>query len=197
MRIGVFCGGTVGHNPQFTAATHDLAVELANRRIGIVFGGARIGLMGVLADSALAVGGDIIGVIPHWLRDREIVHERVPQMHVVGGLAERKQVMARFSDAFLALPGGVGTMDELFEMCTWNKLGLQHKPCGLLNVDGFYDELAAFLTRVRTAGFLPENTSDLVTVSPDIHHLVGALVATAPPTYSPGPIPPVTAGPGG
>lgn len=197
MRIGLFCGGSAGHHPQFATAARDLSVELVRRRIGIVFGGARIGLMGVLADSALAAGGDVVGVIPRWLGDREIVHAQVSQLYLVDDLSERKRVMAQLSDAFLVLPGGVGTMDELFEMLTWNKLGLHHKPCGLLNVDGFYDHLAAFLTRVHTAGFLPPDAGDLLTVSADIGRLIDALVENAAPEPGPQPPPPPAADPVG
>ena len=144
-RICVFCGSSPGGHPDYTAATAELAEALAAAGLGVVYGGASVGLMGVLADAALAAGGEVAGVIPQSLVDREIAHPGLTELHVVGSMHERKALMAELSDGFVALPGGTGTLDELFEIYTWTQLGLQAKPLGLLDVRGYFAQLAGFL----------------------------------------------------
>ena len=140
-RVCVFCGSSHGVRPAYAAAARTLGRLLVERGLGLVYGGGNVGLMGVMADAVLEAGGEVLGVIPHALMAREIGHPGVTEMHVVDSMHERKALMADRADAFIALPGGVGTFEELFEAITWTQLGLHAKPCGLLNVDGFYDDL--------------------------------------------------------
>jgi uncharacterized protein (TIGR00730 family) len=153
-RICVFCGASPGARTEYTQATMELARLLVGDGIGVVYGGGGVGLMGALADAVIAEGGEIIGVIPGALVDREIAHRDVPDMRVVGSMHERKAEMAELADAFIALPGGIGTLEELFEVYTWAQLGLHHKPCALLNVAGYYDGVASFLAHAVDERFL-------------------------------------------
>ena len=141
MRVAVFLGSSTGRRPQYAAAVAEFGRSLASAGVGIVYGGASVGLMGVLADAALAAGGEVIGVIPRALAAKELSHARLSDLHVVGSMHERKARMADLSDAFLALPGGYGTLDEFCEVLTWTQLGLHQKPCGLLSVEGYFDHL--------------------------------------------------------
>jgi uncharacterized protein (TIGR00730 family) len=150
----VYCGSNTGADPAFTAATRGMAALLAGRGIRVVYGGGAVGLMGVLADAALAEGGEVVGVIPQALMDREIGHKGLTELHVVGSMHERKALMAELSDGFIALPGGSGTLEELFEVFTWSQLGLHRKACALLNVAGYYDGLASFLDHAVQERFL-------------------------------------------
>jgi len=152
--IGVFCGSSAGIDPAYTTAARKLGELLAQQNLTLIYGGAQIGLMGVVADATLAAGGRVIGVIPHLLMDREIGHPGLTELRVVETMAQRKEVMMELSDAFIALPGGIGTLDELFEVWTATQLGLQAKPCGLLNVNGYFDSLVDFLDRAVAQGFL-------------------------------------------
>ena len=136
-RVCVFCGSSIGAKPAYAEAARNMGRLIAERRIGLVYGGGNVGLMGVIADAALEAGGEVIGVIPLALADREIAHTGLTQLHIVDSMHTRKAMMAELSDAFIAMPGGVGTFEELFEAITWTQLGLHRKPCGLLNVDGF------------------------------------------------------------
>ena len=156
MRICVYAGSNPGADPAYAEAAADLARLLARRGIGIVYGGAHRGLMGILADTALEAGGEVIGVIPQALVDREIAHAGLTEQHVVANMHERKALMAELSDGFVALPGGAGTLEELIEIYTWSQLGLHHKPMGVLNVKGYYDGLAALLDHALREGFLRE-----------------------------------------
>jgi uncharacterized protein (TIGR00730 family) len=149
---------------------------LARRGITLVYGGGRVGLMGALADAALAHGGRVIGVMPQLLLDREAGHRDLSELHVVDSMAQRKQLMGDLADAFLTLPGGIGTMDELFEAWTWTSLGLQHKPSGLLNQDGYYDSLIAFLQTCSDEGFLRSQYLSALIVDVDLERLVDKLV---------------------
>ena len=148
---------------------------LAQRRQRLVYGGGRVGLMGAVADAALAGGGEVIGVIPQLLLDREVGHTGLTQLHVVTTMAQRKAVMGELSDAFLSLPGGIGTLDEFFEAWTWTQLGLQRKPSGLLNFDGYYDALLTFLDRSCTSGFLHPSARDTVLIDTDLERLLEQL----------------------
>jgi uncharacterized protein (TIGR00730 family) len=163
-RICVFCGASPGARPEYREATEALARLLAERGIGVVYGGGGVGLMGALADAVLAAGGEITGVIPRSLVAREIAHRDVTEMRVVASMHERKALMAELADAFVALPGGIGTLEELFEVYTWAQLGLHRKPCALLNVEGYYDGVAEFLGHAVEERFLREETRELLMV---------------------------------
>jgi uncharacterized protein (TIGR00730 family) len=153
-RLTVFCGSNHGTRPAYVQAARDLGRLLAVRGIGIVYGGSRLGTMGELASAVLAAGGEVIGVMPRLLVEREAAFTDLADLRVVGSMQERKALMADLADAFIALPGGIGTMDEFFEMVSWTQLGLQQKPCGLLNVCGYYDRLVAFLDHAVAEGFI-------------------------------------------
>jgi uncharacterized protein (TIGR00730 family) len=154
---------------------------LARQGIGIVYGGGRIGLMGAVADAALAAGGEVIGVIPQALLDREIGHRGVTELRVVGSMHERKALMADLADGFVALPGGIGTLEELFEMWTWGQLGLHQKPCGLIEVTGFFAPLLTFLDRLVVTGFVkPEHRAMLLEASSP-EDLLARVLAYQPP----------------
>jgi uncharacterized protein (TIGR00730 family) len=163
MRLCVFCGSSFGSREVYRAGTEAFGGLLAQRRIELVYGGARVGLMGALADAVLAGGGRVVGVIPEALQEREIAHAGLTELHVVASMHERKALMASLSDGFVALPGGIGTLEELFEVWTWSQLGLHAKPCALLDIGGFYTGLAAFLDHVVTEGFLkPQQRKALI-----------------------------------
>jgi hypothetical protein len=144
-RLCVFCGSNVGARPTYAATARELASELWRRHIGVVYGGGGVGLMGVLADAALAEGVEVIGVIPRPLATKELAHTGLTQMHVVGSMHERKALMASLVDGFIAMPGGLGTFEETLEVLTWSQLGIHRKPIGLLNVEGYYDGLLAMI----------------------------------------------------
>jgi len=152
--VCVYCGAHPGRDPAYTAAAALLGRTLAERGIGIVYGGGRVGLMGVVADAALAAGGRVIGIIPQALMKKELAHAGLTEMIVTTSMHERKAQMAERADAFVALPGGLGTFEELFEIWTWGQLGWHRKPCGVINVAGFYDGLIAFLDHAAGAGFV-------------------------------------------
>jgi hypothetical protein len=174
-RVCVFCGSSPGNTPAFRAAAVDLASEMVARDIGLVFGGGCVGLMGVIADAVLAAGGHAIGVIPDALVAREIAHRGLPDLRVVRSMHERKATMAELSDAFIALPGGFGTFEELCEAITWTQLGLPRKRCGVLNVDGFYDPLLALFDSAVRAGFIRDANRDIVTATADPCELLDRL----------------------
>ena len=153
-RICVFCGASPGRSPGYAALASETGRALAERSIGIVYGGGRVGLMGALADGALDAGGEVIGVIPRGLVDRELAHPDVTELRVVETLHERKAVMAELADAFIALPGGLGTLEELSEVVSWAQLDLHRKPCGVLDPDGYFRDLIAFLDHAVEEGFL-------------------------------------------
>jgi uncharacterized protein (TIGR00730 family) len=154
-RLCVFCGSAVGVRPAYATAAREMADELCRRRLGIVYGGGGIGLMGVLADAMLAQGGEVIGVIPRPLATKELAHTGLTQMHVVESMHERKALMASLADGFIAMPGGMGTFEETFEVLTWSQLGIHRKPVGLLNVDGYYDGLLGLIAHAVEEGFIP------------------------------------------
>ena len=184
MRICVYAGSNPGADPAFAEATAELARLLAERGIGVVYGGAHKGLMGILADTALAAGGEVIGVIPQQLFDREIAHSGLTEQHVVGSMHERKAKMAELADAFIALPGGAGTLEELIEVFTWSMLGLHEKPLGVLNVNGYYDSLARFLDDAVDARFLPAQHRDVLIFEPDPETLLARMAGAQTPTAS-------------
>ena len=163
-RLCVFCGSASGFRPEYAAAARELGMLLAQQQIGIVYGGGSVGLMGELANAALAAGGEVIGVIPEVLMRREVAHTTVTELRVVKTLFERKAIMAELSDGFLVLPGGLGTLDELSEFATWTQLGLHQKPLVLINTCGFFDDLLQFLKHAVTEGFIPEEHAAIVQV---------------------------------
>lgn len=174
-RVCVFCGSKRGDGAEYVQSARRLGELLAERNLGLVFGGGHIGLMGVLADAVLRAGGEAIGVIPQALVDKELAHSGLSQIHVVASMHERKAVMADLSDAFIALPGGFGTADELFEILTWSQLGLHSKPIGLLNIAGFFDPLLAWLDRTVQEGFLKAKHRRLLLVADDPERLLDLL----------------------
>src|SRR5262247_911726 len=175
MIIGIFCGSSSGVDPVYAHAARDTGQKLARQGIGIVYGGGRIGLMGLVADAALAAGGRVTGVIPRALAEREIAHAGLTALHVVESMHERKAKMAELADAFIALPGGYGTLDEMFEALTWTQLGYHRKPCGLLNVAGFFDRLAAYLDHALAESFLTRQHRDMLVVADDPDVMIEAL----------------------
>ncbi|WNG27901.1 TIGR00730 family Rossman fold protein [Cystobacter fuscus] len=154
--ICVFCGSRVGARPEYLEAARALGTELGRRGLTLVYGGTSVGLMGAVADAVLAEGGQAVGVLPHLLQSREIAHKNLTELHLVDSMHTRKAMMAERADAFIAMPGGVGTFEELFEITTWAQLGLHHKPIGLLNVADFYGPLLALMRRAVDEGFIPE-----------------------------------------
>jgi uncharacterized protein (TIGR00730 family) len=181
MRLCVFCGSSSGLNPAFGGAARTLGREMVSRGLELVFGGGNVGLMGVIADAVLDAGGHAIGVIPDGLVARELAHQRVSALHVVHSMHERKALMADLSDGFIALPGGFGTLEEFCEAVTWTQLGLHAKPCGLLNVDGFYDALLAFLAHARDEEFLRPTHHQIIVADEDPVRLLDRLAAWQPP----------------
>jgi hypothetical protein len=180
-RVCVFCGSSRGGDPRYAEAARRLARALAVRGAGLVFGGGSIGLMGVLADEALAAGAEVVGVIPHGLAARELAHRGVADMRVVGSMHARKALMAELADGFVALPGGMGTLDELFEIVTWGQLGIHRKPVGVLNVAGYYDPLAALFEHAVAQGFVSGESRRLVLVDEDPERLLERMAAHEPP----------------
>ena len=174
-RVCVFCGSSVGHRSDYRDAATALAKEIAARNIGLVFGGGRVGLMGLLADAILAAGGHAIGVIPHFMIERELAHQGLPDLRVVQSMHERKALMASLADAFIAMPGGFGTFEELCEAITWTQLGLHRKRCGLLNVRSYYDPLLALLDRAVDEGFVRDDTREILVAREDPKALLDLL----------------------
>ncbi|HEX6571477.1 MAG TPA: TIGR00730 family Rossman fold protein [Steroidobacteraceae bacterium] len=175
----VFCGAGVGAKPEYAAAARQVGAELGRRGWTLVYGGGHVGLMGVVADAAIAAGARVVGVIPRFLHDREVAHRGLDALEIVASFAERKQRMGELADAFLSLPGGVGTLDELFEAWSWTQAGLQRKPCGMLNVAGYYDELVRFLDRANADGFISPASRDLLQVATDVSALLDRLAVRA------------------
>jgi uncharacterized protein (TIGR00730 family) len=167
----------MGHDPRFAEAAREVGERLARLGLGLVYGGANVGLMGVVADAVLAGGGEVIGVLPRGLEGREVAHRGLSELHITDGMHARKQMMYALSDAFVALPGGYGTLDELFETLTWAQLGDHKKPVGLLNVAGFFDHLLAFIDHQARAGLLLPVYRGLLQVDDDFGRLVERLVA--------------------
>ena len=163
MRICVFCGSSFGNNEVYANAAREMGRTLAAHKIGLIYGGGRVGLMGALADAALNAGGAVIGVIPRSLVEREIQHTSLTELHTVATMHERKTKMAELADGFIALPGGAGTLEEIFEQWTWAQLGIHHKPCGFLNTNGYFNPLRKMIDQMTNEGFLrPEYASMLV-----------------------------------
>jgi uncharacterized protein (TIGR00730 family) len=174
-RVCVFCGSNAGTRPEYGVAAQGLASVLARRGLGLVYGGGKVGLMGLLADSMLQIGGEVIGVIPQSLVAKEVAHHGISELRVVDTMHQRKALMNDLSDAFIALPGGFGTLEEFFEILTWSQLGIHAKPSGLLNVSGYYDSLLAMLDHAVSEGFLRPAFRELVIADIDADALVQRL----------------------
>lgn len=179
-RICVYCGSSPGDRPAYAESARALGKGLAERGIGLVYGGGLVGLMGVVADAALAAGGEVIGIIPQRLVDAEVAHRGLTTLEVVDSMHERKARMAELSDAFIALPGGFGTLDELFEILTWAQLGLHGKPCGLLDVESYFAPLVAWVDGGVAAGFIRPRHRELLMVDTDQDRLIDRLAAHEP-----------------
>jgi uncharacterized protein (TIGR00730 family) len=175
--ICVFCGSSDGRDPRHRAGARAFGELLARRGVRVVYGGGHVGLMGALADGALAVGGTVIGVIPEMLVQRELAHRGLHELRVVASMHERKATMAELADGFVALPGGIGTLEELFEVWTWGQLGVHRKPCGLLDLHGYYTSLLRFLDDAIAAGFVPPAAAELLVVDEDAGRLLHEMAA--------------------
>ncbi|HUJ14514.1 MAG TPA: TIGR00730 family Rossman fold protein, partial [Thermoanaerobaculia bacterium] len=180
MRICVFCGANSGANPSYASAAKSFGSLLASRGIGIVYGGGSVGLMGALADAALTAGGEVTGVIPRALWEREVGHRALTQIHIVETMHERKAMMSQLSDAFVALPGGLGTLEEIFEVWTWGQLGLHRKPCGFLNVNDYFSPLIAFIDRGVESGFVRPQHRAMAIVESDPDRLLAGFESWTP-----------------
>jgi uncharacterized protein (TIGR00730 family) len=184
-RICVFCGSSAGVRPAYAKAARALGAALARKEVGLVYGGGSVGLMGAVADAALAGGGEVIGVIPGTLVARELAHGGLADLRVVRSMHERKALMGELSDAFLTLPGAFGTLDETCEMLTWNQLGIHAKPCGILDVEGYYGPLLQFLDRAVEEGFLGAESRALLVRDDDPERLLARLLDLTGPAARP------------
>lgn len=183
-RIAVFCGSATGRDSRHAAAARELGRAMVDRKVGLVYGGGSIGLMGAIADAVLEAGGEVIGVIPRTLWEREVGHRGLTELRIVETMHERKAMMAELSDAFVALPGGLGTLEELFEAWTWSQLGLHVKPCALLDAGGYYDDLVSFLDKAVAAGFVDAKNRAMLIVEREPAALFERLASYAPPVVS-------------
>lgn len=176
-KICVYCGSSPGKNPAYSLAARSLATSLCDRGIGLVYGGAAIGVMGAVANAVLEAGGEAIGVIPKSLAVKEVAHDGLSELHVVASMHERKAMMAELADGFIALPGGWGTLEEIFEILTWAQLGFHHKPCGLLNAEGYYDGLIGFLENTFEQQFVNDLCRPMLMKSRDPDALLDQFAA--------------------
>jgi len=179
-RLAVYCGSATPADPSFVDLAREVGHELATRGIGVVYGGGRLGLMGAVADGALAAGGEVIGVIPQALVDAEVAHRGLTELHVVEGMHQRKRAFTDLSDGFVTLPGGTGTMDELWEALSWAQLGYHADPVGLLNAKGYYDHLIAFWEKMGEVGFLRAQHRDLLIVAETFGALLDGMAEHRP-----------------
>jgi uncharacterized protein (TIGR00730 family) len=178
----VYCGSSAGRDGAYARQARQLGQLLAERSITLVYGGANVGLMRILADASLATGGKVIGVMPRALADKEKAHLGLTELHVVGSMHERKAMMAELADGFIALPGGAGTLDELFEVWTWGQLGFHGKPCGLLNVASYFDPLVTFLDHAVAEGFVKACHRDMLVIAATAEELLSRFTTYLPPT---------------
>jgi hypothetical protein len=179
--ICVYCGSSTGHNPCHREAAAELGRSAARREITLVYGGGHVGLMGVLADAALGAGGRVIGVIPQSLVDLELAHRGLTELRIVTTMHQRKALMADLAEAFIALPGGIGTLEELFETWSWGQLGIHAKPCGLLNVDGYFAPLLSFLDAAVRQGFVQPVHRAMIQIGGETESLIDRLAGYHPP----------------
>jgi uncharacterized protein (TIGR00730 family) len=180
-RICIFCGANAGGRAEYAEVAGELGRTMARLGLEIVYGGSSVGLMPVLANAALQAGGRVIGVIPALLVERELAHQGLTDLRIVGSMHERKATMAELADAFVAMPGGLGTLDEIFEMLTWSQLGLHAKPCAFLNVASYYTKLLEFLEHARRAGFIRDEHHARILAAEDIESLLVKLGVSLPP----------------
>lgn len=173
MRIAVFCGSSSGTDPIYAERARAMGKAIAEAGHGLVFGGGKVGLMGTLADSVLEHGGEVIGVIPHMLKEREVAHTGVTELFVVDDMHQRKARMNSLAKAFIAMPGGPGTLEEIFEVWTWAQLGYHEKPCAFFNVAGYYDPLFSFIDNIRESGFLKAAYRDMLIIDDDPDQILG------------------------
>ncbi|MBN2041800.1 MAG: TIGR00730 family Rossman fold protein [Spirochaetes bacterium] len=166
-KICVFCGSSCGNNPVYTEAAKELGRLFAANNITLIYGGAKVGIMGVLADEILEAGGKVTGIIPKFLRDSEVAHNDLTELILVTTMHERKDLMQKEADGFIAMPGGLGTIEEIFEMITWGQLNLHKKPCAFLNINGFYDLINGFLENAVKEGFIEKEIKDIIIIESD------------------------------
>lgn len=183
-RLCIYCGSNPGRQPLYREAAEELVRAMAQRGLGLVYGGAHVGIMGVIADTMLDLGGEVIGVIPHGLVAKEVAHEGLNDLRIVDSMHERKALMLELADGAIALPGGLGTLDETFEALTWAQLGIHNKPCGLLNVGGYYDHLAAFLGHAVQEGYVKDRHKSMLLVESSPEKLLEQFAQYEPPTVS-------------
>ncbi len=181
MKIAVFCGSSSGNDIQYTNATKQLGKFFVQNNIDVVYGGGNVGLMGVIADSVMENGGKVYGVIPEQLQEKELAHTGITKLQVVANMHERKAAMAELADAFVVLPGGAGTLEEIFEVWTWAQLGFHHKPCAFLNINGFYDKLFELIDSMCDAKFLKKEYSDMLIKTDKQEELLKAIQEYIPP----------------
>jgi uncharacterized protein (TIGR00730 family) len=192
--VAVFCGSSAGSDPEYAAIARAVGAAIAGRDLAVVYGGASVGLMGAVADGALQAGGEVLGVMPQALADRELSHTGLTELHIVGSMHERKALMADLAGAFVALPGGAGTLEEIAEQWTWAQLGVHGKPCGFLDVRSFWQPFIASVARMRDDGFLAADHAAMLLVEERIEDLLDAFDAYEPPApkwRTPPPPPPV------
>ncbi|MBC7884288.1 MAG: TIGR00730 family Rossman fold protein [Saprospiraceae bacterium] len=170
--IVIFCGSSAGNSPVYYKKSYELGILLAEKGISLVYGGARVGLMGAVADGAISKGGQVIGVIPEFLLIKEVAHKGLSELKIVQSMHERKSAMNELSDGVIVLPGGFGTLDELFEMLTWGQLGLHQKPIGIYNMDGFYNDLISFISNLVNNGFLKKENRNMLLVDEETEGLL-------------------------
>lgn len=180
-RLCVYCGSSTGTGDAYVAAARELGELLLRQEIGLVYGGSNLGIMGTIADTVLAGGGNVTGIIPHALHGKEIAHTGLTELHVVDSMHERKSLMAVLSDGFIAMPGGFGTLEEIIEVITWGQLGFHDKPCGLLNVGGYFNHLLAFLDHTQAEGFLHVQHRSMLLVANTPAELLTRFADYAPP----------------
>jgi uncharacterized protein (TIGR00730 family) len=173
--ICVFCGARTGNDPAFMRLATETGAAIAQAGLTLVYGGGRVGLMGATADGAMAAGGKVVGIIPQFLADKEVEHRGLTEVHIVASMHERKTMMADLSDAFVALPGGAGTLEEIFEQWTWAQLGIHTKPVSFLNANGFYDPLIEMISRMKSCGFIQAELADMVVVENSIGAILDRL----------------------
>ncbi|WP_174298506.1 TIGR00730 family Rossman fold protein [Sphingomonas bacterium] len=179
-RLAIYCGSATPADPAYMACARAVGAGLAARGIGVVYGGGRLGLMGTVADAALTAGGEVVGVIPQALVDAEVAHRGLTQLYTVEGMHQRKQAFTDLADGFVTIPGGTGTMDELWEALSWAQLGYHAKPVGLLNLNGYYDEIVAFWGKMGAVGFLRPQHRDLLIVADTLDALLERMAAHVP-----------------
>jgi uncharacterized protein (TIGR00730 family) len=178
--ISIFCGSSSGYNSIYTTAAKELALAFAKNNLGLVYGGASVGLMGILADTVLSQSGKVFGVIPQSMVDVEIAHTNLTELYIVKSMHERKEKIAELSDAFILLPGGAGSLDEFFEIFTWLQLGYHNKPCAIFNINNYYDGLLKFIDHAIAEGFMKPEHKEAILVDDDAHSLLSSLFSFAP-----------------